>query len=136
MKGRKYSEYELKFLIENFREMSNHDIAEKINKKPSSINAVLYKLGLYRTKEEKKLVRRQNKKELCKDSVVYYIVENINELSNRELALNLGISPIYKIQRIIKFYNLRRSEFGMKKMKQKGQKIAVQNRLSKKIISC
>lgn len=45
-KGTRWEKESKKFLIENYRKMSKHELAIKLNRTEGSINAMAYKLGL------------------------------------------------------------------------------------------
>ena len=124
MRNKKYSEKELEFVKNNFRDKSNADIGKILNRTACSVGIVLYHLKLWRTTDEKKLVRKRSKNDLT-DYQKFFIVENANTLTNKEIADYLNIPQ----SKVICYFrqNLKRSPEIIKKLKSKGQKIGKSN---------
>ena len=61
---RKYTEYELNYIINNYRSMSNDDIGAKLGLTRDAIRKKLKRLGLKKTQEEIK-INYQNNKQKC-----------------------------------------------------------------------
>jgi hypothetical protein len=89
---KKWTNEEINYLIENFSDKTNLELAENLNRSVKSIIAKVGKLGLYEIKKRTFKVKNWEKDE------IEYLIENFSDKTNLELSemLNRSIKSICK----------------------------------------
>ena len=90
-----WSEYELKYLIDNYSKLSNQEIGENLGKTKKSIDSKAIKLGLKKDVNYISNVNRMRVIDRHGDSIwtkkdLDFITHNIDKMSNIELSKKLN----------------------------------------------